>query len=192
MVFRISNVMISKRMVNNLGLPRERVGVNFVYVLPFSWTKRETQNQKCQDISGTCRDSSGRIPGRSCEVLVLMFSCCCFLALITLIAWYYERFPKGTWHDDNHKARKFMQLGQRLLSFWLVISQSLHVVVVARFCKSCHVTVVLLICIELHQPVGGIFLGRGGGGYLPAAPCVTLCAYARAWHCVHTCVCVKC
>ena len=57
--------------INNFsGLSRERVGVKVVYVLPFSWTKRE----KSQEISGKCQDSPGIILGQSSEIFVDVFS----------------------------------------------------------------------------------------------------------------------
>ena len=49
------------------GLSRERVGVEFVDVLPFSWGERETHKQNSQEISGKrlgqSRDSPWIIPG---------------------------------------------------------------------------------------------------------------------------------
>ena len=54
-----------------------------------------------------------------------------------------QRFPKGTWNDNSHEATpNLMQSRWRLLSFFLVMSRSLHFAVVARFCKSRHFTAV--------------------------------------------------
>ena len=58
-----------------LGIVRERVGVKSVYVLPFSWMKRETQfnlthGRHLREISGKCGDSPGIVPGQSREIFV--------------------------------------------------------------------------------------------------------------------------
>ena len=50
------------------------VGVNFVYVLPVSWGKRDTHQQNSQEISGQSRDSPGIIPGQSREMFCFCFS----------------------------------------------------------------------------------------------------------------------
>ena len=50
-------------MNNFSGLSPEWVGVNFVYVLPFSWGKRETHKQNSQEIPGKGRDSPRDSPG---------------------------------------------------------------------------------------------------------------------------------
>ena len=52
--------------INNFsGLSRERVGVKFVYVLPFSWGRRETQKKilgNLRKMPGQSRDNPGTIP----------------------------------------------------------------------------------------------------------------------------------
>ena len=54
-----------------------------------------------------------------------------------------QRLPKGTWNDNSHEAtQNLMHILQRLCSFWLVTSRSLHVAVVARFYNSRLLTIV--------------------------------------------------
>ena len=71
-----------------------------------------------------------------------------------------QRLPKGTWNDNSHKAiQNWMQLGQRLSSFWLVTSRLLYFAVVASFCKGRH-----------FKAVGSQLLWFGGGFSLLPLP----------------------
>ena len=97
--------------VNNFsGLSRDWVGLKFVYVLPFSWGKRETQKHNSEEMSGKCRDGPGTVPGYSRDNPVKKLLMC------FLVYWFFSGpnfLETTTTHTHTKKKSSYLMFYSR-------------------------------------------------------------------------------